>query len=67
MIPDPLIGERHPYYMSLWKEGTKLLMGVWTHKNPNRPFRTFADPDEAFKYTTTLNRIARLAKKVPQP
>lgn len=64
-IVDPIIGERHVFYLKPWKEAATEFIGVWSHlsKTPDRPVQVFEDGGKAFDYAFRMNRMHRLARK----
>lgn len=64
MIVDPLIGERHIYYLDLFNDHGRILTGVFSHKSltPKIPVWVHESGEQAFSMCFRLNRIARLAK-----
>ena len=62
MNPDPIIGQRHPYYLAPWKNAeNEVFTGVFAHYNPEprQPLDMFRDGDAAFRYVHALNMAAR--------
>lgn len=63
-IVDPIIGQRHKYFLQLWKSGAKVMTGVWCHESetPDWPVIVYDNPEKAFEMCMKLNRIARLVR-----